>query len=123
MGTDLPPAMDGKMAGRWGQKNGAGQNGEFNRERSEQHKRCLLVGFAKYAKAGWADCIRDDRLLKYIVDSKFGKGLTAEEVDSVARAFSSLARMDPDFSARAGVVADAKRATAGASALGEPARA
>ena len=64
-----------------------------------------------------------DWLLRYIVDSKFGKGLSAGEVDSVARAFSSLARMDPDFGARADVVADAKRATADAGALGEPARA
>jgi len=39
-------------------------------------------------------------------------------VDAVARAFSSLARMDPDFSARADVVADTKRATAEAGALG-----
>ena len=72
---------------------------------------------------GWADCIRDDRLLKYIVDNKSGKGLSAEEVDAVAHAFSSLARMDPDFSAKAEAVPDAKRATADASALGEPARA
>jgi hypothetical protein len=54
--------------------------------------------------------------------SKFGKGLSAEEVDSVARAFLSLAQMDTDFSARADLVADAKRAIAGAAALGEPAR-
>jgi len=78
---------------------------------------------AKFGTTGWAECIRDDRLLKYIVDSKFGNRLSAEEVDAVARAFSSLARMDPDFSARAEVVADAKRATADASALGEVARA
>jgi len=29
---------------------------------------------AKFGTTGWADCIRDDRLFKYIVDSKFGKG-------------------------------------------------
>jgi hypothetical protein len=55
--------------------------------------------------------------------SKFGKRLSADEVDAVARAFLSLARMDTDFSARADVVADAKRANAGVWALGEPARA
>src|SRR5947209_459281 len=69
---------------------------------------------AKFRSTGWADCIRDDRLLKYIVDSKFGKQLSAEEVDAVAHAFSSLARMDPDFSARAEAAADAKIASAGA---------
>ena len=78
---------------------------------------------AKFGSTGWADCIRDDRLFKYIVDSKLGKRLPAEEVDSVARAFSSLARMDTDFSARAEAVPDANRASAGAGALGEPARA
>ena len=78
---------------------------------------------AKFGTTGWADCIRDDRLFKYIVDSKFGKRLSAEEVDAVARAFSSLARVDTDFRTRADVVADAKRAIAGAGALGEPARA
>ena len=67
--------------------------------------------------------IRGDRLSKYIVDSKFGKRLSAEEVDAVARAFSSLARMDPDFCARADVVAVAKGATADVGALGEPVRA
>ena len=44
-------------------------------------------------------------------------------MDSVARAFSSLARMDTDFGARVNVAVDAKRATAGVYALGEPARA
>jgi len=78
---------------------------------------------AKFRSTGWADCITDDRLFKYIVDSKFGNQLSAEEVDAVARAFSSLARMDPDFSGRADVEADAKMATAGVGALGEPARA
>ena len=78
---------------------------------------------AKFGTTGWADCIRDDRLLNYIVDNKSGKRLSAAEVDAVARAFSSLARMDPDFSARAQVVSDAKRAVAGAGALGEAARA
>jgi hypothetical protein len=76
---------------------------------------------AKVRSTGWADCITDDRLFKYIVDSKFGKQLSADGVDSVAHAFSSLARTDPDFSGRAEVVSDAKRATAGVCALGEAA--
>ena len=78
---------------------------------------------ARFRSKGWADCITDERLFKYTVDSKFGKQLSAEAVAAVARAFSSLARMDTDFSARSGVVADAKKATAGVVALGEPARA
>ena len=77
------------------------------------------MGGGKVWHHGLADCIRDDRLLKYIVDSKFGKRLSAEEVAASARAFSSLARMDLDFGARAEVVADAKRATADAGRLGE----
>jgi hypothetical protein len=78
---------------------------------------------ADFGTTGWVHCVRDDNLSKYIVENKPGKGLSRGEVDVIAHAFSSLARMDPDFSARAEVVADAKRATAGVGALGEPARA
>jgi hypothetical protein len=78
---------------------------------------------AKFGSTGRADCICDDRLLKYIIDNKSGQGLSAEEVDAVARAFSSLARMDPDFSARAEVMPDAKNPNASVCALGEPAQA
>jgi hypothetical protein len=78
---------------------------------------------ARFGSTGWADCVTDERLFKYIVDSKPGKRLSPGEVDAVARAFSSLARMDPDFNARAEVEADDKKATADVCALVEPARA
>ncbi len=57
------------------------------------------------------------------MDSKSGMSLSAEEVDAVSQAFSNLARMDPDFSARAEAVRDAKKANTDQGALGEPARA
>jgi len=56
---------------------------------------------AKFGTTGCAHCIRDDRLLKYLFDSKWGKRLLAQEVRVIAKAFSSLARMDPDFCAKA----------------------
>ena len=74
--------------------------------------RNLLLGFA----------IADFRPLDFcfLLSAFFcPKPLSAEEVAASARAFSSLARMDLDFGARAEVVADAKRATADAGRLGE----
>jgi hypothetical protein len=56
---------------------------------------------AKFGTTGWAYCIRDDRLVKHIVDCKSGQKLSMEEVAVIAQAFSSLARMDLDFCARA----------------------
>jgi hypothetical protein len=56
---------------------------------------------AKFRTTGWADCISDNQLMKHIVESKSGKRLSAEEVAVIAQAFSSLARMDPDFCAKA----------------------
>lgn len=54
---------------------------------------------ARSGTTGRADCIRDDRLLAYIVDHKPRAKLSAEQVEAVARAFASLARSDPDFAA------------------------
>lgn len=78
---------------------------------------------AKFDTTGYAHCIRDDRLLKYIVDSKSGKRLLAEEVGVIAQAFSGLARMDPDFGAKAEPVPHSKRTDAPGCALGEPTQA
>ena len=96
------------------QEGRSGQDGEFNRQTHEISE----SGLPKMD----AD-IRDDRLLKYIVDNKSGEGLSAEEVDAVARALSSLARMDPDFSARAEAVPYSIRANNSVGALGEATRA
>jgi hypothetical protein len=78
---------------------------------------------AKFGTTGRAYCIRDDRLVKYIMDNKPDKRLSAQEVELIAHAFASLARMDPDFCAKAQAVADSKTADAGACALGELSRA
>jgi hypothetical protein len=78
---------------------------------------------ADFGTTGWVHCVRDDNLSKYIVENKPAKGLSRGEVDAVAHAFSSLARMDPDFGARADVVADAKKVSGGVCALAEPVRA
>ena len=53
------------------------------------------------------------------MDSKFGKRLSAEEVAVIAQAFAGLARMDPDFAAKAELVPDGKSVNALAGALGE----
>jgi hypothetical protein len=55
---------------------------------------------AKFGTTGKAYCLRDDRLAGYIVDHKPGKKLSAEDVASIAQAFASLARIDPDFRAQ-----------------------
>jgi len=65
---------------------------------------------AAFGTTGCAHCIRDDRLLDYILDTKFNEKLSPEEVNAVAHAFASLARMDTDFCARAEVAADDKKA-------------
>lgn len=74
---------------------------------------------AKFGTTGRAYCIRDDRLVKHIVDNKPDKRLSAQEVELIAHAFASLARMDPDFCAKAQPVPDSKRTDASAYALGE----
>jgi hypothetical protein len=55
---------------------------------------------AKFGTTGRADCIRDDRLLAYIIDHKPRAKLLEGQVGSVAQAFASLARRDADFAAR-----------------------
>ncbi len=78
---------------------------------------------AKFGTTGRAYCIRDDRLVKHIVDNKPEKRLSAQEVELVAHAFASLARMDLDFCAKAEPVPDAKGADASRCALRELTRA
>lgn len=48
-------------------------------------------------RVGSAECMTDDRLVNYILDEKKGKRLTHPQIDLLARAFASLARMDPGF--------------------------
>lgn len=52
---------------------------------------------ADFGKTGWVHCLRDERLYAYVVESKLGKKLGADEVERIAQAFLALARMDKDF--------------------------
>jgi hypothetical protein len=45
-------------------------------------------------------CIREDQLHGYIVESKFGKKLSPQQVATVAQAFLALAHMEKDFTDR-----------------------
>lgn len=78
---------------------------------------------AKFGTTGRAYCIRDDRLVKHIVDNKPENRLWAQEVELIAHAFASLARMDLDFCAKAEPVPGAKGADASGRASGELTRA
>jgi hypothetical protein len=52
---------------------------------------------AKFKTTGWAHCVRDDGLRKYLLDEKGRRGLSRAEVRLIAGAFSGLARMQPEF--------------------------
>ena len=78
---------------------------------------------AKFGTTGWAYCIRDDRLVKHIVDNKPSRRLSAVEVAVLAHAFASLAQMDPDFCIKARPALNGKRAGASGCLSAEPARA
>jgi hypothetical protein len=52
---------------------------------------------AKWGATGNVHCIRDDQLHSYIVEKDFGKRLNPKEVQRIAQAFSSLVRMDKEF--------------------------
>jgi hypothetical protein len=78
---------------------------------------------AKFGSTGPAHCIRDDRLLRYIVDDKRGRKLSAVEVAVVAHAFASLAQMDPDFCVKSRPTLDDKKTGASRGLQAEPVRA
>jgi hypothetical protein len=46
------------------------------------------------------NCIRDEQIFDYIVESKQGVKLTKQAVEKIARAFFGLAHMDADFTKR-----------------------
>ena len=46
---------------------------------------------AKWGTTGKAHCIRDEKLLDYITNKKFGNKLTTSDVTTVAQAFLALA--------------------------------
>jgi len=74
---------------------------------------------ANFGTTGMAHCIRDDRLLSYILDEKWGKKLSTKEVSLIGRAFAGLARMEPGFSAKAELARETKTAHAAAPGVGE----
>jgi hypothetical protein len=74
---------------------------------------------ANFGTTGPAHCIRDDRLLSYILDEKWSKRLSLEQVAVIGQAFASLARMEPGFSAKAELARESKPAHAAACAPGE----
>lgn len=52
---------------------------------------------AKWGTTGRIDCMRDERLYEYIVESTSPKKLGKKEIDSVSQAFLALATMDKAF--------------------------
>jgi len=73
---------------------------------------------ANFGTTGMAHCIRDDRLLSYILDEKWAKRLSLEQVAVIGQAFASLARMEPGFSAKAELARERKPADAATSGAG-----
>jgi hypothetical protein len=68
----------------------------------------LLVFTSSRVEAKWGTtrnikCLRDEQLYDHIVESKFGKRLSAGDVQRLAEAFDSIAHLDPDFSQPASV--------------------
>jgi hypothetical protein len=74
---------------------------------------------ANFGTTGKAHCIRDDRLLSYILDEKWGKRLSLEQVAVIGQAFSNLARMEPGFTAKAELARQSKPADAATRAAAE----
>ena len=52
---------------------------------------------ARWRETGSVDCVTDERLWDYIVESKKGKVLERPQIDRLAQAFLALATMDKEF--------------------------
>lgn len=52
---------------------------------------------ADWGSTGSVHCLREDKLIGYIIDQKIPKKLSPEEVERIAQAFLGLAKMDGDF--------------------------
>jgi hypothetical protein len=52
---------------------------------------------ARWGTTGAVDCVTDEKLYDYIVETKKGSKLSKQEIDSISQAFLALARMDKDF--------------------------
>jgi hypothetical protein len=68
----------------------------------DAHFNAVFVFTAARVNARWGttsrvNCITDDQLFNYIVESDYGKKLKPEEVSRIAQAFLGLAHMDKEF--------------------------
>jgi hypothetical protein len=66
----------------------------------------LLVFTSAKVDATWGTtrsvhCLREDQLSSYVVESKRGQRLSAQDIDTLVRAFCGLAHIDPNSAARA----------------------
>ena len=52
---------------------------------------------ANWGSTGPADCVSDEKLLDYIIKNPKGRVVSAQQVESYAKAFRALAQMDGDF--------------------------
>lgn len=59
---------------------------------------------ANFGTTGAVHCVREERLFDYIVNKRFGKKLSVQEVDTIARAFVGLANMEVGFIEKTRVV-------------------
>ena len=57
---------------------------------------------ARYRETSSVDCMRDEQLWEYIVESRRGKVLDDAQIEDLTRAFVALAAMDRDFSSKVG---------------------
>ena len=74
---------------------------------------------ANFGTTGKAHCIRDDRLLSYILDEKWSKKLSVKDVALIGQALASLARMEPVFNGKAESAPNSKTANPTACAAGQ----
>ena len=72
---------------------------------------------AKFKTTGWAHCVRDDRLRTYLLDEKGRRKLSRTEVEVLARAFSGLAQMQPEFAGEPAQREEAAEAAVGLARL------
>jgi hypothetical protein len=73
---------------------------------TEPYFQCVFVFTSAKVEAQWGTtgkvhCLDEEKLYDYIVESKCGKNVKAQEVKIIAQAFLALARMDKDFTAHA----------------------
>lgn len=66
------------------------------------HFNAVFVFTAARVEAKWGttksvNCVRDDQLYDYIVETKYAKKLSPEEISRISQAFLGPAHMDKEF--------------------------